>query len=772
MTTTSTPAWRATEDRRWRPGPALLGLFAGWVALFAWSGMVAEPLDFLVPTLLVGVLMTLAGSGLRLLGVASYAVAVAQLLAGLLSLNVIFAAGQSVFGVVPTPESASRVLYAISNGAATLNAYSSPVEVNATHTRAMLMACGLAVLLSIDVLGIGLRRPSLIALPLLVALSVPVSILRDALALPVFIGTALLFLRLLATERLDIFGSWGSRAAGNRAKASTDRAVGTMWFVSVAAVLAALVTAPLVPVTDLFDPGAGGAGGGSGSGGGFQLTAVNPLIRMRRDLVEKTHTPLLYAETRSPSTSYIRTTVLDDFTSEDWRPSPRNLPADNKADGVFPNPPGLSPGVRGREDDWSFELARQFATTWLPLPYPIRELSVPGSWRFDSRTLDVAFVGGDAPRQLSYKVRSFIPVITPAQLESSVKATDDVRTSMTRVPRDLPAIIRQRAEEVTRGADGNYAKAVALQDWFRQGGGFRYSLDQRAGSGMDLLASFVTDDRVGYCEQFAAAMAAMGRTLGIPSRVAVGFLDGSTQPDGQILYTSDDRHAWPEMYFSGVGWVRFEPTPGERAGVTPSWTRQSGEAPAPAAVPSASARTRPTPQPAPTQTDTTSSGNANISVPWWSVISLVGVLVLGVVPGLLRRLQRRRRLAPASPVHLAEGAWAELRATAVDLGMAWPEQRSPREQARSVVGQVQAEDADVVSLEGLLVRVEQGRYGQGVTGDPGAVDEEVRAGTVRTVETWRRTMVESLDRGRGWRGTWRRNWRSRVWPVSLLRKGQ
>ena len=133
---------------------------------------------------------------------------------------------------------------------------------------------------------------------------------------------------------------------------------------------------------------------------------------------------------------------------------------------------------------------------------------------------------------------------------------------MTAVPRDLPEVITTRAREVTRGADSDFAKAVALQDWFRQDGGFRYSLEQRSGSGMDLLAAFVTDDRVGYCEQFAAAMAAMGRALDIPSRVVVGFLDGTTQPDGRILYTSDDRHAWPEMYFSGVGWVRFEPTPG------------------------------------------------------------------------------------------------------------------------------------------------------------------------------------------------------------------
>ena len=51
----------------------------------------------------------------------------------------------------------------------------------------------------------------------------------------------------------------------------------------------------------------------------------------------------------------------------------------------------------------------------------------------------------------------------------------------------------------------------------------------------------------------------MGRALGIPSRVVVGFLDGQSLPDGRILYTSDERHAWPEMYFPGSGWVSFDP---------------------------------------------------------------------------------------------------------------------------------------------------------------------------------------------------------------------
>ena len=144
---------------------------------------------------------------------------------------------------------------------------------------------------------------------------------------------------------------------------------------------------------------------------------------------------------------------------------------------------------------------------------------------------------------------------------------------MTKLPTDFPAVIRTQAEKVTKNATSDFDKAVALQDWFRTGGGFTYSLDQRAGSGMDLLAHFVTDDRVGYCEQFASAMAAMGRSLGIPSRVVVGFLDGQPLPDGRILYTSDERHAWPEMYFPGSGWVRFEPTPAQRAAYVPPYTQ-------------------------------------------------------------------------------------------------------------------------------------------------------------------------------------------------------
>jgi transglutaminase-like putative cysteine protease len=701
--------------------------------------------------------MALAGSALRMVRVAPYLIATVQALVGMLGLNLVFAARESFLGLIPTEDSLRQVLYVIGNGAATLNAYTAPVAVNPTHTRAFLMACALAVLFSIDVLAFGLRRPPLVALPLLVTLSVPVSILYTALTLPVFVGTALLFMRLLATEHVERLGAWD----GERRRAPRPR-LKVLWQASVTAVLVALVLAPLVPVTDLLRRNAG-SGDGVGSSGGFELTTVNPFVRLRRDLVEKTHTPMVYAETSARDTGYLRTTVLDQFRDDEWRPSPRDLPSDNTADGRFPSPPGLAGGVAGTTDDWKLRLAPEFGTTWLPLPYPILDLQVKGRWRYDSRTLDVAYVGGSLPDVLSYRATSFTPSITASLLNSTTAASARVRRPMTEVPENLPEVVRTRAEEVTKGARTDYQKAVALQDWFRRDGGFTYSLDQRSGSGMDLLADFVTDDRIGYCEQFAAAMAAMGRSLKIPSRVVVGFLDGTPEPDGRILYTSDDRHAWPEMYFSGVGWVRFEPTPSQRAGASPAWTRQSLDTDSPSAAPSPGAEESQAPRPDRLPADAQQGDSSAVPVPWWPFAALGVVLLLGIVPGVVRRAQRRRRLAADDPIHLAEGAWAELRATALDLGLTWPEQRSPREQARSVVGQVSAGSEEVSSLEGLLVQVERARYGRphGASGDLVSIDPDVRSRTVETVESWRRRMLGSVERERGWRG--------RLWPVSLVR---
>src|SRR5690606_40395181 len=99
---------------------------------------------------------------------------------------------------------------------------------------------------------------------------------------------------------------------------------------------------------------------------------------------------------------------------------------------------------------------------------------------------------------------------------------------------------------------------------------FTCGLERAASVGNDELVAFLDESgRVGYCEQFAASMAVMARTLGIPSRVAVGFLQPRKVSDDFWEFSAHDLHAWPELFFAGSGWVRFEPTPATRASGVP-----------------------------------------------------------------------------------------------------------------------------------------------------------------------------------------------------------
>jgi hypothetical protein len=100
---------------------------------------------------------------------------------------------------------------------------------------------------------------------------------------------------------------------------------------------------------------------------------------------------------------------------------------------------------------------------------------------------------------------------------------------------------------------------VQLQNYFRTN--FEYDLQVAAGHSVTDIQSFLRLRR-GYCEQFAGTFAAIMRTLGVPARVAVGFTPGELQADGLYHVRGEHAHAWPEIYLDGVGWVRFEPTPG------------------------------------------------------------------------------------------------------------------------------------------------------------------------------------------------------------------
>src|SRR5262249_46335950 len=118
------------------------------------------------------------------------------------------------------------------------------------------------------------------------------------------------------------------------------------------------------------------------------------------------------------------------------------------------------------------------------------------------------------------------------------------------------------ARRVAGTATSPYAAAVELESWFRFNGGFQYS-NRGYGSAAPPLVTFVAQTRTGYCQFYAGAMALMLRYLGIPARVAVGFVSGTYDSSKhEWTVTDHDAHAWVEVWFRGYGWLPFDPTPG------------------------------------------------------------------------------------------------------------------------------------------------------------------------------------------------------------------
>jgi len=113
------------------------------------------------------------------------------------------------------------------------------------------------------------------------------------------------------------------------------------------------------------------------------------------------------------------------------------------------------------------------------------------------------------------------------------------------------------ARRLTAHAASPFAAVRAVESHLLSGA-YRYSED--APRRRYPLAAFLQRDRIGYCQQFSGAMALMLRMVGIPSRVASGFSPGTPTPHGYVVLDLD-AHSWVEVYFRGIGWVPFDPTP-------------------------------------------------------------------------------------------------------------------------------------------------------------------------------------------------------------------
>ncbi|MCJ0868228.1 DUF3488 and transglutaminase-like domain-containing protein [Streptomyces sp. AP-93] len=769
-------------------GRARLTVFAALATLFtAWSlNPLVESAGWLPQAAALLALQSAVGAGARRVPLARTLTVAAQVLVSLLALMLLFGGKmQSVAGDGLLDYLVTDFGALFRQGVQDVNEFSMPAPLT-DGIRLLLVSGVLLIGLLVDLLAVTVRTAAAAGLPLLALYSVAAGLSGAATgsggaSWVSFVLAGCGYLLLLLAEGRDRLAQWGrvfgaaprgrvsaGSPGGGQALAPvrTGRRIGA---VALGLALAVPVVLPSMG-SGVLGPG-GGAGEGEGNGLGPSIQAVNPLVSLQSSLNTQDNRVVLRYRTDSPQLSeqYLRILALDEFNGVKWEASGRALTDVPKR---MPNPPGVSDGVlNGATEVQTFiSSAQTYAQRYLPMPYPATGVDIAGKWRFEpaGRTLVGDQLGKDKfqnAQGVQYSVRSLLLNPTAEQLRSAPAANPEIAAEYTKVPDNLPEVVVQTAREVTRGAKDDYSAAVKLQDYFAVSGGFRYDTKVSSGTGSQAIAKFLAD-KEGFCVHFAFSMASMARTLGIPARVAVGFTPGVKQSDGVVNVSMRDAHAWPELYFEGVGWTRFEPTP--RSGITvPEYSRPTTPQPlpnAPTSAPSASAvqpSARPStaddcpadqkklgecgPLAAQRNTGAGGDGPSAGTVLAWTAAGLL-LLALPLLPFLWRGRLRARRLGSGQVL----AAWRELGDAAWDVGIVPDEALSPRGAADRVVSLGRLDPAAADAVRRVAGSVERALYAPpGSEPSYGDLAQDVglaRAGLLAGVSRWSRLRALFLPR--------------------------
>ena len=381
---------------------------------------------------------------------------------------------------------------------------------------------------------------------------------------------------------------------------------------------------------------------------------------------------------KSPVASYWRANALDSFDGVTWSnseatgdtpsplsrsgSSPYQLPPD------YPEPPGKL-------------VTETFSTESVSTDYLFVGGS-PRSVRIDDtaslRLTGERALAADSPLgpMLTYTVTAWVPTVTPADLgDSGPSYPPDVLGPYTALPfpslAELPAPSPEDAWNATVGGTptleewsglyglnqeivgepaGPYEVTLAIMNYLRTH--YAYSLEPPQTDRRSPYTAFLFETKTGYCQHFAGAMATLLRFNGIPARVALGFASGDQGRDGVFVVTRNDAHAWVEVYFAGLGWLPFDPTPGHtvpgRSDPTPSPSPSDAalaHSPSPSPSPGSASPSPRTPARERDTTDRTGgqSGKAAGEKNWLPPTAALGAVVCVLVAWPTVRVMRRRR---------------------------------------------------------------------------------------------------------------------------------
>ncbi len=737
---------------RARPGDALVALAATLAATVGLTTLTVSA-SWLGTAFWACLAVTVVGIVLRRITSRGLLVVLGQLAVGGW-IGVALFAGDRLWWGLPGPQALTRVGELMLEFGDVVQKYAAPLPVTVgVELVLVLSVTALAVL--VDYLAVTRGAPAAAGLPLLIVFLTAAANSGASLAPGYFVVSALMWLVLVSQQGRWSLRRWSTTVASPRTPSRQNDlesdALGAfgasarrLGFVALVAAVVLPAVVPHLQTRYILD-GLGRADSSVGRGG---RVGFNSTLDLTRSLQDGAANPVLTFRSTTPGAPPpLRVVVTSDYINGEWRARPvaagRSQQLNERA--------VISPAVAVAERTISVE-SNQLDAPHIATPQPaIRADFGTIAWGVDPRTNDLYV----PTRPDSYAVTYAEVNVSWDQLENGVPGgvalpPDAPGTSSLGLDAASEQLVRQLASEVTGKAQARtaYEKAVAIQNWLRADGAFSYSLqlvDPVLGPTgrpvSDPLSAFLIS-RQGYCVQFASAMVMMARASGIPARMAIGFLPG-TGDNGLYTVRAADAHSWPELYFPGAGWLRFEPTPGVRTGLPPTYTLPSAAANAPSADrdPDAAANGAAAPVAEPrdnggpedTSVAVADQGSLQERAVLWlqdgghlvlfaAVLGLLGAFVL---PVTTRLVHRRRRASAGDRSELAEAQWSELVARLWDLGLSPPTGGTLREWREHYAREAYLDDAAQHSMGRVVATLERTRYAR-PDAQPVEIGEDIR----------------------------------------------
>lgn len=725
-----------------------------------------EPDSWISAALFMTVLVAGTGMAARAVSRRDSVVVLAQIGVGVLFTAWIFAPAHLWYGL--PGRSTVLDLNALLYEARMLITYAvPPVETGAGITLLLALVSWVTMLI-VDFVAVTRRSPGVAGIALFAAFLVTASNSGAGMSVWYFVVAAALWLLMLSRAGLRSLHRWDASSQRGVQAISTRRSTAarlamTGRVVTLAAVICAALIAALLPhmPTRFLLDGLGRAADGVGGSG---ASTISSTVDLAQSLEGQSQQPVLEYTTSATRPAPLRVAILSQYEGGEWT-AQEDSPLSTE---LFP-----AEGVAGALETIDVT-SNLVGAPQLAVPYPTVSLSTDASWQ--SRADGTIVVDRRTERYSA----SYLEALPDEEALQSAPVGYLGGGAVSGADLMVDPLSQPAVQEVLRAVISPemtpIEKARAIQEHLR-GPSYTYSLDliESALSPVtgepieDPLSRFLVT-RQGFCTQFASAMVMMARTEGIPARFAIGYLPGTSDADVRTVVGAD-AHAWPELYFEGAGWLRFEPTPATRSGLAPGYstpqrdtaTDQPTQTPTPTASPPVDQHNLPDiadPQ-FPTSTPATPSfvERAIDRFGWLAAVLVLGVLGALTMPATAWWERRRRRRLARSEQERVEVIWQDLLERLDDVGVSPPPDATPRQIGTFIWGETFLSTESRGALRRMVSAVEQARYARPtITLDDARPD----AGQIDSLEADARiistNVVGSLQRNERVRSRW--------WPTA------